>query len=964
MPKKKRLFLVDGMSNIFRSYYAIRGLSNSKGLPTNATYGFTVTLRKLMKDHRPDYLGVVLDSKEMTIRREKYADYKAHRPDMPEDLAAQLPFILRVCEALRVPVLRIPRYEADDIIGALAHQATEAGLQTIVLTNDKDLSQLVRDDQVAVLRVDRNGESLLNEAGVKAKYGVRPDQIVDWIGLMGDASDGIPGAPGIGEKGAVSLLAEFDTIENALANWEQVKKKTYRESLRDHVEQIRLSRELARIDLNVPVKLDLEALIVEEPDHKLAYELFNELEFAQLKQEFKAGAKPGEVTAAKESGSGSASYRRLTNVEDLRQLVKTFYDREQFAFALSETASGAIGVVAFSSSSGSADYFDFENCDNRQEAVKLLKDVFGNGLIEKSTYDLKRAIRLLGALGVELENVTDDTLLQAYLLDSERAKYELPQVVSEYLDSSITLGEETTVAQFADSTGRLADVLNARILEDKIQYDFQQEKLDFVYRKIEMPLVPLLWDMEQAGFRVDTGVLAKLSVEMEKELDKLSKKIYKLAGREFNIGSPQQLGEIFEELNYQVSRRTATGKIATSRDVLDELAEKYELPRLIIEHRELAKLKGTYVDAFPQLINPADGRIHTTLNQTIAATGRLSSVNPNLQNIPIRTEMGRRIRRAFIPADGHVLLSADYSQIELRLLAHVTKDEVMLETFRKGEDIHARTAAAVFNAKTAEEMRDARRKAKIVNFGIAYVIGPFGLAQRVGISRNEAKKVIEEYYRTYPGVKKYMDELPDRARENACEVRSIFGRKRRVPDLEGKGSARARAEREAVNMPMQGSASDIVKLAMLRVAESLRREKLKARMILQVHDELVFEVPKKEVEKTTQVVKAAMESAAKIATPLIVEIGVGENWVDAKPCNEFLYLPRAFLPAALSPSSTWPLFSDLCSRAHANWAARKWPERVSLARFGSCFLMAAMIFSCQSMASSRSLARATVWRRM
>src|SRR5215510_1897746 len=624
MPNKKRLFLVDGMSNIFRSYYAIRGLSNSKGLPTNATYGFTVTLRKLMKDHRPDYLGVVLDSKEMTIRREKYADYKAHRPDMPEDLVAQLPYILRACEALRVPVVRLPRYEADDIIGALARQATEAGLQTVVVTNDKDLSQLVSDDQVLMLRVDKNGENLLNEAGVKAKYGVRPNQIIDWIGLMGDAVDGIPGAPGIGEKGAASLLAEFDTIENALANWEQVKKKTYRESLRDHADQIRFSRELARIDLDVPVKLDLEALVVEEPDQKLAYELFNELEFAQLKQEFKAGAKPGEAATSNKQGGGAASYKRSASVEDLRQLVKTFYDREQFAFALSENPSGEIGVIAFSTSSGSADYFDFENCDDRLEVLNLLKDVFGNGLIEKSTHDLKRAMRLLGPLGVELENVTDDTLLQAYLIDGERAKYELPQLASEYLDHAITLGEESTVAELADSTGRLADVLNARILEDKIQYDYQQEKLDFIYRKIEMPLVPILYDMEQAGFRADTSVLARLSVEMEKDLDKLSKKIYKLAGREFNIGSPQQLGEIFEELNYQVARRTATGKIATSRDVLDELAEKYELPRLIIEHRELAKLKGTYVDAFPQLINPADGRIHTTLNQTIAATGRLS----------------------------------------------------------------------------------------------------------------------------------------------------------------------------------------------------------------------------------------------------------------------------------------------------------------------------------------------------
>jgi DNA polymerase-1 len=370
---------------------------------------------------------------------------------------------------------------------------------------------------------------------------------------------------------------------------------------------------------------------------------------------------------------------------------------------------------------------------------------------------------------------------------------------------------------------------------------------------------------------------------MEREIENLSKKIYQLAGRTFNISSPAQLGEVFEELNFEVSRRTSTGKISTSRDVLEELAEKYELPRLVIEHRELTKLKGTYVDAFPSLIDPADGRIHTTLNQTGAVTGRLSSTDPNLQNIPIRTEMGRRIRRAFIPADGHLILAADYSQIELRLLAHITKDPVMLETFRKGEDIHSRTAREVFKAETGEELREARRLAKIVNFGIAYVIGPFGLAQRVGISRNQAKKVIEDYYQTYTGVKQFMDELPERARGNKCTVRSIFGRLRSLPDLDARGNARARAEREAINMPMQGSASDIVKLAMLRVAEALRREKLKARMILQVHDELVFEVPEREVKKTGEVVKQAMENAVQIDVPLIVEVGTGKNWMDAKP---------------------------------------------------------------------------------
>ncbi len=880
MPDKKRLFLVDGMSNIFRSYYAIRGLSNSKGLPTNAVYGFTMTLRKLIKDHQPDYLGVVLDSKEKTVRQEQFEYYKAHRPDMPEDLQAQLPYIERVCDALRVPILKLARYEADDIIGTLARLAVEEGFKVIVVTNDKDLAQLVSDPDVTILRVDKTGEVLLDEAGVKTKYGVRPNQIVDWIGLMGDAVDGIPGAPGIGEKGAVQLLEEFGSIEGALTGWDKVRRKTYRESLRDHAAQVRESRELARIDVNVSVQLDPGALIVEEPDQRLAYELFSELEFGQLTREFAAGAQAPKQAAA--GAKGPAKYQRMTQTEDLRKFVGSLFNRDRFAFALSENSSGQLAGVAFSTVPGSADFFDLENCDDTQGAIQLLRDVFDNGLIEKSTYDLKRALHLLRASGITPENITDDTLLQAYLLDAERSKYELVALSHEYLGESVTPDEESRVAQSADLIMRLADVLSARIEEDKITYDYQKETLDFIYHKIELPLVPLLERMESAGFRVDTKVLADLSIEMEKELVKLSKKIYKLAGRKFNISSTAQLGEIFEELNFEVSRRTTTGKIATSRDVLEELAAKYELPRLIIEHRELSKLKGTYVDAFPSLIDPTDGRIHTTLNQTVAATGRLSSTDPNLQNIPIRTEMGRRIRRAFIPADSHLLMSADYSQIELRLLAHITKDPVMLETFRKGEDIHARTAREVFGARSGDEMRKARRLAKIVNFGIAYVIGPFGLAQRVGISRNEAKKVIDDYYRTYAGIKKFMDELPDQAREKNCVVRSIFGRMRRLPDLKSGGTAQARAEREAINMPMQGSTSDIVKLSMLQVMEALRRERLKARMILQVHDELVFEVPEKEVKKTGEVVKRAMENAVKLDVPLIVEVGVGNNWMDAK----------------------------------------------------------------------------------
>jgi len=877
MPEKKRLFLIDGMSNIFRSYYAIRGLSNSKGLPTNAIYGFTTTLRKLIKDHEPDYLGVVLDSKDKTIRQEQFPDYKKHRPEMPEDLQAQIPYIERVCEALRIPVIKLSRYEADDIMGTLARQACEEGLMVIIVTNDKDLAQLVKDPETSILRVDKTGEIMLDAAGVKTKYGVKPEQIVDWLGLMGDIVDGIPGAPGIGEKGACQLLEEFGSIEALLTEWEKVKRKTYRESLRDHAEQIRVSRELARIDLNVAVKLDLKNLILEEPDETLAYQLFSELEFGQLSREFASGAKPAEGpdTAHTEK---AAEYQIIVTTDDLRKLVDSLFNRDRFAFTLTEGAAGQLAGIAFSSAPGSAEFFDLEKCEDREGAVKLLKDLFENGLIDKSTYDLKQSHHLLGELGIIPEKVTDDALLQAYLLDAERAKYEIPALAREHL--SITPKPEASAAQSADLIGKLADVLSARIEKDEIAYDFQKENLEYIYRQIEMPLVPILYRMEREGFRVDPAALAELSIEIEKELGKLSKKIYKLAGREFKISSTSQLGEIFEELNFEVSRRTTTGKIATSHDVLEELASKYELPRLIIEHRELSKLKSTYVDALPSLIDPKDGRIHTTLNQTVAATGRISSTDPNLQNIPIRTEMGRRIRRTFIPAEGNLILAADYSQIELRLLAHITKDPVMLETFRQGEDIHSRTAREVFGAKTENELVEKRRQAKIVNFGIAYVIGPSGLAQRVGISRSEAKKVIHDYYQTYVGVKKFMDEFPDRVQENNCIARSIFGRIRRLPDLKSTGQARAKAEREAINMPMQGSASDIIKIAMLRVNDALRRAKLKTRMILQVHDELVFEVPKKEINDTAEIVKHAMENAVKIDLPLIVEVGVGVNWVD------------------------------------------------------------------------------------
>jgi DNA polymerase-1 len=884
----KRLFLIDGMSNLYRSFYAIRNLSNSRGVPTNAIYGFAMMLRKLTREHHPDYLGVVLDSKEPTYRQQKYPEYKAHRPPMPDEMIVQLPYLDRLCEALRIPILRLPHYEADDIMGTLARLATEAGVQTVLVTQDKDLSQLVQDPWVSLLRVERaereTREVLLDEAGVLAKFGVRPSQIVDWLGLKGDAVDGFGGGWGIGEKGAILLLEQFGDLEHALAGWESVKRKSYRESLQKNADYIRLCRELARIDLLVPLPLDLKALEVEEANAAQAHALFAELEFAQLTKEFATAAADGQPPLAPPQEETPLTYsirmEGAAMVEAAQQLAAT----KELTFLLHTNPAGDLIGAAFSPEAGHAEYWAIDECVDRPAALQALASLLGDPGLPKRTHDWKRALHLLGRLGIELVGVEDDLLLAGYLLHTEQGRNDPRSLIRETLQTreAILPPREATAAE-VDHLGQVAQILTHQLANDQIDFPYQQQTLEFVYRKIDLPIVPLLYRMERAGFRIDPHALAKLSVEMEAELVRLSKEIYHEAGREFNIASPAQLGEIFEELHFEVSRRTATGKIATGRDVLDELAVRYRLPQLVIEHRECAKLKGTYVDALPELIDPADGRIHTTLNQTVTATGRLSSSDPNLQNIPIRTEMGRRIRRAFIPAEGCLLLSADYSQIELRLLAHISQDPVMLDAFRHGEDIHERTARAVFGARTPQELRDKRRVAKIVNFGIAYVIGPYGLAQRVGISRAEAKRVIEEYYRTYAGVKRYMDQLPDQAREADCTVRSLFGRRRRLPELCGKGAPRASAEREAINLPMQGSASDLVKLAMRQVDEALSREKLQARMILQIHDELVFEVPREEIEPTRQLVKEIMEHVAEIDVPLVVDLGVGENWMDAKP---------------------------------------------------------------------------------
>jgi len=912
----ERVFLIDSMSHIFRAFFAPMAnraapLATSSGQVTQAVYIFTNMLRKLLLDEKPNYIAAIFESKEKTFRHETFAGYKANRLAMPEDLASQLPYIFRLCEAFNIPVINAPGFEADDVIGTLAKKIAAQKLQAVIVSNDKDMCQLVSDPYVVCMRTNSQVVKrkeyvppieFCDEAWVEKKFGVPANKVVDLLGLMGDSIDNIPGAPGIGAKGAVQVITQFGSIEEALNRWEEVKHKTYRESLRDNADLIRQSRELARIRLDLEVDLDLDQVKARPPDRAAAYELFKELEFSALTREFADAA-----TAIPAGVGDKLNYRIIESRAALDSLIKSLWDAESVGIAIADSAppnrlsdqldksdNGELQLdqqceidyeladgIAFSIAEGSSAFVDLNKfAEGRDAALAALREVLSNGLIEKSVHDLKRAIGLLAKLDINLEGVKDDTLLAAYLIDPNRSKYELHDLAREAVNvervdkpASGWSDMQWETAANADLTARTAKVLHQRILE---------KKLETIYSEMELPLAPLLYRMEQAGLKLDRATLSDLSNYLGLELRKLTVKIYELAGREFNIGSPKQVGEVLSELEMTSGRKTSTGRVSTSKAVLEELAQTHELPRMIIDYRELDKLKSVYTDALPHQI-AADGRIHCLLNQTVAATGRLSSSDPNLQNIPIRTELGRRIRRSFVAEKGNKIISADYSQLELRLLAHITQDPVMLEAFQNGEDIHARTARLVFGARTDEELKEARRFAKIVNFAIAYAIEPWGLSQRVGISRPEAKKVIEDYYNTYKGVRRYMEEVPLRAREHGY-VRSIYGRIRPLPGISDRNAnIRKAAEREAINMPIQGTASDIVKIAMLKVDEEFRREGLDAQLLMQVHDELLVETPAASAEHVAEILKREMEAAVSLDVPLIVDVGIADNWMDAKP---------------------------------------------------------------------------------
>ncbi len=898
MPRNEleRIFLIDAMSHIFRAFFVPLGgkqepLRNSKGQVTQAVFIFTNMLRKLLQSEQPDYIAVVFDSAEKTFRHENFLEYKANRTGMPEELASQLPYIFKVCEAFNISILKLPGYEADDIIGTLAIKAAEKGIQAVIVSNDKDFCQLVKDPLIVCLR--HNPQNIkrkvpvppiewCDEAWVRKKFGVPPSKIADLLGLMGDTIDNIPGAPGIGEKGALSLILEYGSAEEAIKHADEVKNKKYRESLKNHQDLIRQSLHLAKIDTSVPIELNLDELKLREPNRKLAYELFSELEFSALTKEF--------ADAATVSVESEQDYKIIQNSEDLEGLIRQLWEKDCWSFLVDDSNSEPKSSsyrklpppgVAIAFEKNRACYIDLENfADGKEKAIRGLSDILSNGILEKVTHNYKANLAVLKKLGICPENVSDDLMIAAYLLDSSQGKYDPITLASKFLD--IKLANEIITHEKPENwsthqfkTVKYADWIFqlAPVLKEKIKAD----ELEKVYREIELPLVPILYEIEMAGMKVNQQALRGFSDYVSTEMETLSQKIYALAGQEFNINSPKQVAEVLQKLNIKTGKKTSTGQLSTSKDVLNELAEEYEIVRLIVEYRELEKLRASYADALPDLID-ADGRIHCNLNQTITTTGRLSSSEPNLQNIPIRTELGRQIRKAFIPEKGNKLISADYSQLELRILAHITRDEVMTRAFREGKDIHAETARLIFGANTEAELKEKRRLAKIVNFGIAYAVNPFGLSQRVGISRQEAKKVIEDYYKTYQGIRRYMEEIPKIAREKGF-VTSLFGRRRYLPSINDNNAViRARAEREAINMPIQGTASDIVKIAMIKVDKALKSEKLKTQMIMQVHDELLFEAPETEVEQAKQIIKREMESAVELSIPLLVEIRAGDNW--------------------------------------------------------------------------------------
>ena len=894
MTDTRTLFLIDGSNQMYRAYHAIRGLTGPGGQSTNAVYGFVTMLRKLINDHKPAYIGASFDLAGGTFRSQMAADYKATRSAMPGDLAEQVPWVHEACAALGVPVHTAAGFEADDVIATLAARAAAQGFKVAIVTGDKDFFQLV-DDGIRVYNPRDEGAWFDGEA-VKEKFGVAPAQVIDVLALMGDAIDNVKGVPGIGEKGARDLITAYGSLDALLARADEVPQKKYREGLKVHAEDARQSRELVRLRTDVEVEFVPEAFRYQGASRERCYALFSQLGFRTLVTEF-----------APTAASIQKDYAAVTTLEELAELARSLKQAGRFAIRVvadgpSCVRATLIGLV-FATAARHARYvpighegFAGGTSLDRKAALEILRPVLEDPTIAKVGHDLKADLIVLARQGITLRGLDLDTMLASYLIDATKSSQALEPTVLEQLGYKALTQEEVCgkgvkampfaqipVEGLIDFAGERADL--ALQLADQLTPMLQANEVERVYRDLELPLVPILADLERVGIRIDGRALSSQATLVDKELSDRSTLIFAMAGEEFNINSPKQLAEIlFDKLKLPVLKRTGTSRApSTAVEVLEELALGHDMPRLILEWRALAKLKGTYIDALPQLINPETGRVHTSFNQAIAATGRLSSSDPNLQNIPIRTPIGREIRRAFVAEPGYRLISADYSQIELRVLAHLSGDEALTLAFARGEDIHDQTALKVFGENSGLDKHELRRRSKIVNYALLYGKTAFTLAKDIGVSQQEAQKFIDAYFAGFPQVRAFIDRTLDDARRTGV-VKTMFGRRRPVPELTSKnGQIRAAAERVAVNLPIQGTAADILKRAMIDVHAALASEFPQARMILTVHDELLFEAPEQITDSVAALVREKMAATVPLSVPLDVDVGIGDNWKEAKP---------------------------------------------------------------------------------
>ena len=886
---RPKLFLIDGSSYIYRAFYAIGHLSNSKGLPTNAIFGFTQMLLKVLKDHQPDYLAVTFDSKAPTFRSEVYKEYKANRPSMPEGLVPQIPYIKKITQGYRIAILEMDGYEADDLIGTVAKKVGPE-VDVVIITGDKDILQLVN-DRIQVY--DTMKEKKFGVEEVVQRFGVHPEQVVEVMGLAGDAIDNIPGIPGIGEKTAIQLIKAYGSVENLLTHVEEIPRTRLKENLKTHGDLARLSRQLATIHTDVPILCQLKDFSLSPPDLRTLKEIFKELEFNKLLRE---------LLEKRESPLTTRDYRLITDQNEFLALIENLKKATPFSIDLETTSPHPMwaDLVGVSLSYTPHQAFYIPVGHRQQETnnqlplpwvVDQLKPILEDREIKKVGQNIKYDWTVLKRYGIDLQGILGDTMIASYLLNPTKHNHNLGEIAQEHLDRSVTNYKELVGSGIKAVTFDQIELEKARDyscedadvtlqLSHLLFLKLKEEGFKDLFDQVEMPLVMVLAKMEMNGVKIDLDLLQEYSKEIETQLQQKMDRIYGLAGEVFNINSSQQLGKIlFDKLKLPVVKKTKTGT-STDVEVLTKLSLQHDLPLEILGYRNLTKLKSTYIDALPKLVHPKTGRVHTSYNQTVTATGRLSSSDPNLQNIPIRGEEGSRIRRAFIPEKGWSIVSADYSQIELRLLAHLSQDETLIEAFQNDEDIHARTASEIFGVPIEKVTPPMRREAKVINFGIVYGMSPYGLSQQLGTEPKIAQAYIDEYFKKYSGVQTYIEKSLEEARQKGYVI-TLLHRRRYLPDIHSITAAiRQASERMAINTPLQGTAADIIKVAMIRIQNRIEELGLSTKMTMQVHDELVFEILEEELQKTLPMIQNEMETVMELSVPLKVSIHSGKNWAE------------------------------------------------------------------------------------